>query len=131
MQAVGPWNCSEVSPEDLFGSFNGYLKAVLLRVSEARDMGEVSKFQLFERMKTIGAAPPEVLRVNEKHLKEHHIVNVVGAIITSNYRTEGLYLPADDRRHYVAWSDLTQSDFENEPGQGRCQRLLQCDVALV
>jgi hypothetical protein len=50
VQAVGPWNCSEVSPEDLFGSFNGYLKAVLLRVSEARDMGEVSKFQLFERM---------------------------------------------------------------------------------
>jgi Family of unknown function (DUF5906) len=118
VQAVGPWNCSEVSPEDLFGSFNGYLKAVLLRVSEARDMGEVSKFQLFERMKTIGASPPEVLRVNEKHLKEHHIVNVVGAIITSNYRTEGLYLPADDRRHYVAWSDLTQADFESEPGKG-------------
>jgi Family of unknown function (DUF5906) len=118
VQAVGPWNCAEVSPEDLFGSFNGFLKAVLLRVSEARDMGEVSKFQLFERMKTIGAAPPEVLRVNEKHLKEHHIVNVVGAIITSNYRTEGLYLPADDRRHYVAWSDLTQADFESEPGKG-------------
>ena len=116
VQAVGTWNCCEVSPEDLFGSFNGYLKAVILRVSEARDMGDVNKFKLYERMKTMGAAPPEVLRVNEKHLKEHHIVNVVGAIITSNYRTDGLYLPADDRRHYVAWSDLTQADFQSEPG---------------
>jgi hypothetical protein len=112
VQAVGPWNCTEVSPEDLFGSFNGYLKSVLLRISEARDMGEVNKFQLYERMKTMGAAPPDVIRVNEKYLKEHTIVNVVGNIITSNYKTEGLYLPADDRRHYVAWSDLTQADFD-------------------
>jgi hypothetical protein len=116
VQAVGPWNCSEVSPEDLFGPFNGYLKAVLLRVSEARDMGEVNKFQLYERMKTMGAAPPDVTRVNQKYMGEHHIVNVVGAIITSNYKTEGLYLPADDRRHYVAWSDLKQTDFDSKPG---------------
>ena len=118
VQAVGPWNCCEVSPEDLFGAFNGYLKAVLLRVSEARDMGDLNKFSLYERMKTMGAAPPDVLRVNEKHLKEHHIVNVVGVIITSNSKTDGIYLPANDRRHYVAWSDLTQSDFESEPGKG-------------
>jgi hypothetical protein len=118
VQAVGPWNCAEVSPEDLFGSFNGYLKAVLLRVSEARDMGDVSKFQLYERMKTMGAAPPDVLRVNEKHLKEHHIVNIVGGIITTNYKTEGIYLPADDRRHYVAWSDVMPSAFDSEPGAG-------------
>jgi len=118
VQAVGPWNCAEVSPEDLFGSFNGYLKAVLLRVSEARDMGDVSKFQLYERMKTMGAAPPDVLRVNEKHLKEHHIVNVVGVIITTNYKTEGIYLPADDRRHYVAWSDVMPSAFDRQPGAG-------------
>jgi hypothetical protein len=118
VRAVGPWNCAEVSPEDLFGSFNGYVKAVLLRVSEARDMGDVSKFQLYERMKTLGAAPPDVLRVNEKHLKEHHIVNVVGAIITTNYKTEGIYLPADDRRHYVAWSDVMPSAFDSRPGAG-------------
>jgi Family of unknown function (DUF5906) len=118
VRAVGPWNCAEVSPEDLFGSFNGYLKAVLLRVSEARDMGDVNKFQLYERMKTMGAAPPDVLRINEKHLKEHHIVNIVGAIITTNYKTEGIYLAADDRRHYVAWSDVMPSAFDSHPGAG-------------
>jgi Bifunctional DNA primase/polymerase, N-terminal/Family of unknown function (DUF5906) len=118
VQAVGPWNCAEVSPEDMFGSFNGYLKSVILRVSEARDMGDVNKFQLYERMKTMGAAPPDVLRVNEKYLKEHYIANIVGGIITSNYKTDGIYLPGDDRRHYVAWSDVMPSAFESSPGAG-------------
>jgi len=118
IQAVGPWNCSEAGPDILFGSFNGYLKAVLLRVSEARDIGDVSKFQLYERMKTMGAAPPDVLRINEKHMREHYVVNVVGVIITSNYKTEGIYLPPDDRRHYVAWSDVLPPAFDSQPGAG-------------
>jgi hypothetical protein len=64
IQAVGPWNCTEISPEELLGNFNGCLKAVLLRVSEARDMGEVNKFQLYERMKTMGAV--EVIEKTRK-----------------------------------------------------------------
>jgi hypothetical protein len=36
---------------------------------------------------------------------------VNGVIITTNYKTDGLYLPANDRRHYVAWSELTSGDF--------------------
>ena len=34
-----------------------------------------------------------------------------GVIITTNHKTDGIYLPADDRRHYVAWSELTKDDF--------------------
>jgi Primase C terminal 2 (PriCT-2)/Bifunctional DNA primase/polymerase, N-terminal/Family of unknown function (DUF5906) len=113
VEAVGPWNCAEVTPEMLFGRFNGFLKSVILRLSEARDMGDVNKFQLYERMKTMGAAPPDVLRVDEKNLREHSIMNCVGVIITTNYKTDGIYLPADDRRHYVCWSDLTQADFDD------------------
>jgi hypothetical protein len=52
-----------------------------------------------------------VLRVNEKHLKEHYVPNVSGVIFTSNYRTDGIYLPPDDRRHDVMWSELTAADF--------------------
>jgi hypothetical protein len=62
-------------------------------------------------MKTYTAAPPDVLRVDEKHLREYPVFNVCGVIITSNYKTDGIYLPADDRRHYVAWSPLTREDF--------------------
>jgi hypothetical protein len=37
-------------------------------------------------------------------------------VITTNHG--GLYLPADDRRHYVAWSELTKADFQDGYWQG-------------
>jgi hypothetical protein len=62
-------------------------------VGEARDLGDVDRFQFYDHMKTYTAAPPDVLRVDEKHLREHY-----------------------DRRHFVAWCDLTKEDFT--PGYG-------------
>ncbi len=109
--AVGPWNFSEVSPQHLLGRFNGFLKSVILRVSEARDLGEVNRFSFYDHMKAYTAAPPDVLRVDEKNLREYSIVNCCGVTITTNHKTDGIYLPADDRRHFVAWSDLTKEDF--------------------
>ena len=52
-----------------------------------------------------------MLRVDEKNRAEYAIPNVCGVIITTNHKTDGIYLPADDRRHFVAWSDLDKSDF--------------------
>jgi hypothetical protein len=112
-RAVGPWNFSEVSPQHLLGRFNGYLKSVILRVSEARDLGDVDRFAFYDHMKAYTAAPPDVLRVDEKHLREYSVVNVCGVIITSNHKSDGIYLPADDRRHFVAWSPLSKSDFDD------------------
>jgi Family of unknown function (DUF5906) len=109
--AVGPWNFHEVSPVQMLGRFNGFVKSVVLRVSEARDLGDVNRFQFYDHMKAYTAAPPDVLRVDEKNLREHSVFNVCGVIITTNHKADGIYLPADDRRHYVAWSDLTKDDF--------------------
>jgi hypothetical protein len=39
------------------------------------------------------------------------VLNCCGIIITTNYKLNGIYLPADDRRHFVAWSHLTKDDF--------------------
>jgi hypothetical protein len=69
--AVGPWNCSEVSPQQVLGRFNSFVKSVILRISEARDLGETDRFAFYEHLKTLTAAPPDVLRVDEKHLREH------------------------------------------------------------
>ena len=33
-------------------------------------------------------------------------------VITTNHKTDGLYLPKDDRRHYVTWSNLDKESFE-------------------
>jgi hypothetical protein len=108
--AVGPWNCQEVSPTQILGRFNGFLKSVILRVNEARDLGEFDRFQLYDHMKAYTAAPPDVLRIDEKHLRETSIINCCGVIITTNHKSDGIFLPADDRRHYVAWSDRTKED---------------------
>jgi hypothetical protein len=110
-RAVGPWNFKEVSPTQMLGRFNPFVKSVILRVSEARDLGEVSRFSLYEHMKVYLAAPPDVLMCDEKNLREHSVFNVCGVVITSN-RKDSLYLPADDRRHYVAWSDTTKDEFD-------------------
>jgi hypothetical protein len=110
--AVGPWNFVEISPTQMMGRFNGFLKSVILRVSEARDLGEFDRFGFYDHAKAYTAAPPDVLRVDEKNLREHSIPNVSGVIITTNHKTDGIHLPADDRRHFVAWSDLTKDDFD-------------------
>jgi hypothetical protein len=112
--AIGPWNFCEVSPTQMMGRFNGFLKSVILRVNEARDLGDVDRFSFYDHMKAYTAAPPDVLRVDEKHLREHSVFNVCGVIITTNHKADGIYLPSDDRRHFVAWSDLTKDDFSED-----------------
>jgi hypothetical protein len=109
--AVGPWNFREASPMHLIGGFNSFSKAVILRISEGRDLGDVNRFSFYEHTKIYAAAPPDVLRVNEKHVQEYEVFNCIGLIITTNHKTDGIYLPAEDRRHYVAWSPLTRDDF--------------------
>jgi hypothetical protein len=121
-RAVGAWNCIEISPKNIFDSFNPWKRSVILRVSEAKDMGEVSRFELYEAMKTLMAAPPDVLECNEKHIKQHYVLNCMGAIITTNHLTDGIYLPPEDRRHYVAWSDCVPGDFE--PAAASCARFI-------
>jgi hypothetical protein len=110
-RAVGPWNTFEISPQHLLGRFNGFAKSVILRMNEAHDLGEMNRYQLYDHLKSYTAAPPDVLRVDEKNLREHSVLNCCGVIITTNHKADGIYLPADDRRHFVAWSDLTKDDF--------------------
>lgn len=113
-RAVGPWNFTEVSPPQMMGRFNGFLKSVILRINEARDLGDVNRYQFYDHMKAYTAAPPDVLRCDEKHLREHHVLNCCGVILTTNHKADGIYLPPDDRRHFVAWSEFTKEDFTRE-----------------
>jgi hypothetical protein len=112
--AVGPWNFHEISPGHLLGQFNSFAKSVILRINEGRDLGDIDRFKFYDHTKIYTAAPPDVLRINEKNLKEYYTLNCLGLIITTNHKTDGLYLPADDRRHYVAWSSYRKEDFTPE-----------------
>lgn len=109
--AVGPWNMAEVAPAALFGRFNGYVKSVVLRVSEVKG-DDVNPFDFYELTKTLCAAPPESLRCDEKNIAEHQVLNVTGVILTTNHLVGGLYLPREDRRHYVAWGTCTKEQMQ-------------------
>lgn len=112
--AIGNWNFQEISPQQVLGRFNGFLKSVILRISEARDLGEIDRFAFYDHMKTLTAAPPDVLRCDEKNIREHSVPNVTGVVHTTNYKTDGLYLPADDRRHLVCWSEVQEGAFSED-----------------
>ena len=110
-RAVGPWNFGEVSPGNMFEQFNPHVKSVIMRISEARDLGDVNRYSFYDHMKSYTAAPPDVLSCNEKNLRQYSVLNVCGVIITTNHKADGIYLPSDDRRHYVGWSDAKKEDF--------------------
>jgi hypothetical protein len=113
-RAVGPWNWSEIGPAMLMGRFNGWARSVIVRVSEVRDLGDVDRFAFYEHIKIYAAAPPDVLRLDEKNLREYTVPNVLGLVLTTNYGITGMYLPPDDRRHFVASSSIERSEFDPE-----------------
>jgi hypothetical protein len=86
----------------------------VLRINEAHDLGDINRYQFYEHTKSYIASPPDALRVNEKHLREYYIPNVCGVVITTNHKTDRLYLPPDDRRHYVAHSNCNKEEFTPE-----------------
>jgi hypothetical protein len=114
ISAVGRWNFREITLTNLISKNNEFLRAVIVRLSEARDMGEqgrIDRYGLYDHTKNMLVTPPDMLRINEKYLREYYIVNCFGMVITTNYR-DALYLPADDRRHYLAFSDRHTEDFD-------------------
>jgi hypothetical protein len=108
---IGEWNWGECSPTGAMGRFNPFLMNRALRINEGRDLGDHKNYQFFERLKGYQASPPETLPIDEKYLPVFPIINCVGIIITTNNKIMGLFLLEDDRRHYVAWSELTVNDF--------------------
>ncbi|MGO6745816.1 primase-helicase family protein [Rhizobium ruizarguesonis] len=111
IEAIGRWNHKAISPTVLLGRFNGWSKTVILQVNEGRDLGEVNRFNFYEHCKPLLAAPPDCLYIDEKNRPEYLIPNLCGVVIGSNYKTDGLYLPEDDRRHFVAASEAARTDF--------------------
>ena len=107
--ALGPWNLKEVSPSTVMDTWNGFLKATVVLITELRDLGDSNRVTFYEGTKWMLASPPATLYINEKNIKQYYIPNVCAVIGTTNHKVDGLYLTADDRRHYVAWSPLEAS----------------------
>ena len=107
--AVGPWNFTEVSP--------AAHARPLQRLRQERDPAHQRSARPRRRrpLRLLRSheglhrrAARRAARATRRTCASTACFNVCGVIMTTNHKTDGIYLPADDRRHYVAWSDLTK-----------------------
>jgi hypothetical protein len=116
--AIGPWNFRDLALNDLAGKYNDFLCSVIVRVNEARDVGDathgrIDRYGLYDHMKALMTSPPETHQINRKYVPIYVSLSRAGFIVTSNY-DDALYLPADDRRNAVSRSECTRADFADE-----------------
>jgi hypothetical protein len=113
--AVGPWNFHDISLNHLISPHNDFLCAVIIRINEARDIGDtnrarIDRYALHDHMKGLMTSPPETHRINRKYIPQYIGFSVMGFIITTNH-FDALFLPDDDRRHLVGASESKHTDF--------------------
>lgn len=108
--AVGFANSMNISPDTLFKDFNEYVRSVLLIVDEARSQSDEHKATtMYNVLKPLCAAPPEVLRMNLKKLHPVWIRNCCRLIITTN-EIDSMFVPKDDRRLFIMHTEITRQE---------------------
>jgi len=109
--AIGVWNCASIDPSAFDSSFNEFVTATLIRINEAANLHEMSKWAFNERTKVLIAGSPDMCQVNPKYGQKYSVRMHCGVIITTNHLADGIYIPPDDRRY-----DVMQSATFNEMG---------------
>jgi len=99
--AIGNWNVANIDPADLESSFNEYESAVLVRISEAANLHEMTKWAFNEKTKVLIAGSPDNCTINPKYGQKFTARRFCGVIITTNHLASGIYIPPDDRRYDV------------------------------
>jgi hypothetical protein len=118
--AIGMHNLGNISPHELFGDFTPWTKCLLLRINEIHDMGEtghITRTTIYERLKIITAAPPDQLTYNNKNVKSYPVRNCCGVVITTNHLAGAMYMPPDDRRYFIMWSEQNKDSFSPDQWQ--------------
>ena len=100
---VGPWNFKEVFAAGHHGNYNDYMQCVVLRISEAHDLGDINRYAFHDHMKTILAAPPDVI-AGQRQVHPAALRGERGRRVPHHQQPlrRRLYLPPNDRRTYVA-----------------------------
>lgn len=109
--AIGVWNVANIDPSALESSFNEFSASTLIRISEAANLHEMTKWAFNERTKVLIAGSPDVCQINPKYGQKFSVKMYCGVIITTNHLASGIYIPADDRRY-----DVIESATKEEMG---------------
>lgn len=116
-RAVGPanWRSKGAAAvlKNIENNFTPFLRSTILQISEVHEMGD-KRFGFYDSIKDWCAAPPDMLIIADKGVKEYPILNAVLPILTTNHLTDGLFIPPTDRRIDLIWSPSRQHKFTKE-----------------
>lgn len=113
--ALGVWNVAIIPPVALDHGFNEYAARVLVRISEVASQQDMSKWTFYERAKDLITGSDEYLTINPKYGRQYAVRLHCGVIITTNHLTDGLYVPAEDRRYdLIEAATLEEMKLEDE-----------------
>lgn len=101
MPAIGGWNVSNIDPSALESGFNEYAAATLVRISEAANLHEMSKWAFNEQTKVLIAGNPDSITINPKYGQKYSMRMFCGVIMTTNHLSNGIFIPEGDRRYDV------------------------------
>lgn len=104
--SAGADNVQDITPNDLFGSFNYKMKAVMLTLNEISATDEHRATDIYAALKPLITVPPKMISVNQKYRDPQPVLNVLRIFITTNH-PESFFLPPDDRRVFVMRTEAT------------------------
>ncbi len=99
--AIGVWNFANIDPSALESNFNEFIAATLIRINEAANLHEMTKWAFNERTKVLIAGSPDICQVNPKYGQKYFVRMHCGVVLTTNHLADGIYIPQDDRRYDV------------------------------
>lgn len=99
--AIGVWNVANIDPSAFDSAFNEFAATTLVRISEAANLHEMTRWAFNERTKVLIAGSPDTCTINPKYGQKFSVRMYCGVIITTNHLASGIYIPSDDRRYDV------------------------------
>jgi hypothetical protein len=104
--AIGLQNAKNIDPDDLFDLNNPWIETLMLTVDEVRPTkDDYTASALYNRLKPMIAAPPEMLPCKNKYDKMRYVVNVLRVFITTNDYMS-MFIPPEDGRMFIMHSNL-------------------------
>jgi hypothetical protein len=101
-----------IDGSELLTDFNDYLLSIKFMLVNETELGDHHKaLEVSNKLKPIGAAPPDKMRINIKNISPLEIKNIVNVAMTSNSRAPiKLDKGKVSRRFFPLWSDLSTRD---------------------
>lgn len=99
--AIGIWNFANIDPGALESGFNEHAASSLIRINEAANLHEMTKWAFNEKTKVLIAGSPDICTINPKYGQKYSVKMHCGVILTTNHLADGIYIPQDDRRYDV------------------------------